>query len=114
MEFLFSADRNSYRRMTTSELRNAYMVDSLFVPGEVTLCYTDTDRAVVGSVVPLNDPLTLPVHKELASDFFTQRREIGVVNIGGSSSLRRCLQEQHDGFVDFLNSKFWKAVETGT
>jgi hypothetical protein len=37
-----------------------------------------------------------------------------VVNIGGSSSLRRCLQEQHDGFVDFLNSKFWEAVKTGT
>ena len=87
MEFLFSADRNSYRRMTTSELRNAYMVDGLFAPGEVTLCYTDTDRAVVGSVVPLNDPLTLPVHKELASDFFTQRREIGVVNIGGSGKV---------------------------
>ncbi len=37
-----------------------------------------------------------------------------VFNIGGSSSLRRCLQEQHDGFVDFLNSKFWEAVKTGT
>ena len=37
-----------------------------------------------------------------------------VASINGSSSLRRCLQEQHDGFVDFLNSKFWKAVKTGT
>ncbi len=37
-----------------------------------------------------------------------------VANIGGSSSLRRCLQEQHDGFVDFLNSNVWKAVKTGT
>ena len=37
-----------------------------------------------------------------------------VFSIGGSSSLRRCLQEQHDGFVDFLNSKFWEAVKTGT
>jgi hypothetical protein len=37
-----------------------------------------------------------------------------VGSIGGPSSLRRCLQEQHDGFVDFLNSKFWEAVKTGT
>jgi len=87
MEFLFTADRNSYRRMTTSELREAYMVDGMFVPGEVTLCYTDIDRAIVGSAVPLNDPLTLPVHKELASDFFTQRREIGVINIGGAGKV---------------------------
>jgi 4-deoxy-L-threo-5-hexosulose-uronate ketol-isomerase len=63
------------------------MVDGMFVPGEVTLCYTDIDRAIVGSAVPLKDPLTLPVHKELASDFFAQRREIGVINIGGAGKV---------------------------
>jgi 4-deoxy-L-threo-5-hexosulose-uronate ketol-isomerase len=87
MKFLFTADRNSYRRMTTSELRDAYMVDGMFVPGETTLCYTDIDRAIVGSAVPLDDALTLPVHKELASDFFAQRREIGVINIGGPGKI---------------------------
>jgi 4-deoxy-L-threo-5-hexosulose-uronate ketol-isomerase len=88
MEFLFTADRNRYRRMTTSELREAYMVDGMFIAGEVSLCYTDIDRAIVGSAVPLKDPLTLPVHKELASDFFAQRREIGVINIGGAGKIR--------------------------
>ena len=87
MEFLFTADRNSYRRMTTSELRESYMVDDMFLPGEVTLCYTDIDRAIVGSAVPLADPLTLPVHKELASDYFAQRREIGIINIGGAGKV---------------------------
>ena len=87
MEFLFTADRDRYRRMTTSELRESYMVEGMFVPGEVTLCYTDVDRAIVGSAVPLGDALTLPVHKELASDFFAQRREIGVINIGGAGKV---------------------------
>jgi 4-deoxy-L-threo-5-hexosulose-uronate ketol-isomerase len=87
MEFLYTADRDRYRRMTTSELREAYMVEGMFVPGEVTLCYTDIDRAIVGSAVPLNGSLTLPVHKELASDFFAQRREIGVINIGGAGKV---------------------------
>jgi len=87
MEFLFTADRERYRRMTTSELRESYMVDGMFVPGEMTLCYTDIDRAIVGSAVPLADSLTLPVHKELASDFFAQRREIGVINIGGAGKI---------------------------
>ena len=87
VKFLFTADRNSYRRMTTRELRATNLVDGMFVPGEVTLCYTDVDRAIVGSVVPLKDPLTLPVHKELASDFFAQRRELGVINIGGSGKV---------------------------
>ena len=87
MEFLFTADRDRYRRMTTSELRDSYMVEGMFVPGEVTLCYTDIDRAIVGSAVPLGDPLTLPIHKELASDYFAQRREIGVINIGGAGKV---------------------------
>jgi len=87
MEFLFTADRERYRRMTTCELRESYMVDGMFVPGEVTLCYTDIDRAIVGSAVPLEDSLTLPIHKELASDYFAQRREIGVINIGGAGKI---------------------------
>ena len=73
MEFLSTADRNRYRRMTTSELREAYMVDGMFVPGEVTLCYTDIDRAIVGSAVPLNDSLTLPVHKGIQVSRYTKR-----------------------------------------
>ncbi len=83
MKFLFTADRNSYRRMTTDELREGHLIGGLFKPGEVVLSYTDVDRAIVGSAVPKREPLVLPVHKELASDFFAQRRELGLINIGG-------------------------------
>ena len=82
MDFLHTADRERYKRMTTGELREAYLIDNMFVPGEVTLCYTDVERSIVGSAVPLGDALTLPIHKELAADYFAQRREIGVINIG--------------------------------
>jgi 4-deoxy-L-threo-5-hexosulose-uronate ketol-isomerase len=87
MKFLHTADRERYRRMTTSELREAYLIDNMFVPGEVTLCYTDVERSVVGSAIPTSEALTLPVHKELASDFFAQRREIGVLNIGSPGTV---------------------------
>jgi 4-deoxy-L-threo-5-hexosulose-uronate ketol-isomerase len=87
MEFLYTADRERYRRMTTSELRGAYLIDNMFVPGEVTLCYTDVERSVVGSAVPTNEALTLPIHKELAADYFAQRREIGVINIGAAGTV---------------------------
>ena len=69
--------------MTTNELREGHLIDGLFEPGEVVLSYTDVDRAIAGSAVPLRESLVLPVHKELASDFFAQRRELGVINIGG-------------------------------
>jgi 4-deoxy-L-threo-5-hexosulose-uronate ketol-isomerase len=82
MKFLHTADRERYRRMTTGELREAYLIDGMFIPGEVTLQYVDVERSIVGSAVPVNGGLNLPVHKELASDYFAQRREIGVINIG--------------------------------
>ena len=87
MKFLHTADRERYRRMTTDEMREAYLVDDTFIAGELTLCYTDVDRAIVGSAVPTAQGLTLPVHKELASDFFCQRREIGVINIGKAGTI---------------------------
>ena len=52
MDVRYLADQVRYQTMTTDELRNSFMVDSLFKPGEVVLLYTDVDRAIVGSVVP--------------------------------------------------------------
>ena len=53
-----------------------------------------------------------PAARKRARGAFELCRFVG--SVGGPSSLRRCLQEQHDGFVEFLNSKFWEAVKTGT
>ncbi len=53
-----------------------------------------------------------PAARKRARGAFELCRFVG--RVGGPSSLRRCLQEQHDGFVEFLNSKFWEAVKTGT
>lgn len=83
MELRYSADVVRYKRMTSSELRESYVVDNLFTPDVVPLTYSDIDRGVIGSAVPVTKALGLPIHKELACDYFTQRREIGVLNIGG-------------------------------
>ncbi|WP_049722938.1 5-dehydro-4-deoxy-D-glucuronate isomerase [Gilvimarinus polysaccharolyticus] len=87
MKLRYTADINSYKRMTNSELKQAFVVDELFVPGETVLTYTDVDRAIVGSSVPQEQPLGLPQSKELGSDYFCQRREIGVINIGGAGTI---------------------------
>ena len=87
MKFLHTADRERYRRMTTDEARESYLIDGLFLPGELTLCYTDVERSIVGSAVPTSSALEFPVHKELAADFFCQRREVGVINIGKAGTV---------------------------
>jgi 4-deoxy-L-threo-5-hexosulose-uronate ketol-isomerase len=78
---------NEYKRFTTAELRTSFAIDGLFAPGEVQLTYWETDRTVIGSVVPGEAPLRLETPKELASDFFCQRREVGLLNIGGQGSV---------------------------
>ena len=73
-----------FRRMTTSELREAFLVSGLFRPGELTLRFIDLDRVVVGGVVPTGAVLELPNPPEMAAEHFLERRELGVVNIGAA------------------------------
>ncbi len=75
------------RRMTTDELRGTFLLTSLFRPGEVTLHFVDLDRAVVGGVVPTGAPLELPAPAELRAEYFCERRELGVLNIGGAGAV---------------------------
>jgi 4-deoxy-L-threo-5-hexosulose-uronate ketol-isomerase len=87
MEIRYAVGRNEFERMTTKELRDAFLISSLFQPGKMTLTYWETDRAVVGSAVPLGSALVLEAGKELASEYFCERREIGVLNIGAKGKV---------------------------
>jgi 4-deoxy-L-threo-5-hexosulose-uronate ketol-isomerase len=78
---------NEYKRFTTSELRESFAIDGLFAPGQIQLTYWETDRTVIGSIVPLEEPLQLKAAKELASEFFCERREVGVLNIGSAGTV---------------------------
>lgn len=83
MRILEMADRMRYSQMTTDELRRTFLIEDLFAPGQVALVYVDLDRTVVGSAVPLEAPLTLPAPDALRAGYFTERRELGILNVGG-------------------------------
>ena len=72
---------------TPDALRERFLLQDLFEPGRVTLTYSLEDRMVVGGAVPTKDPLELPNPEQLAADFFAQRREIGVLNVGGEGRI---------------------------
>ena len=73
--------------MSTEELRQSFLLSDLFVSGEVNLRITDLDRAVVGGAVPAAEPIVLPNPDALRAEFFAQRREIGILNIGGDGTV---------------------------
>jgi 4-deoxy-L-threo-5-hexosulose-uronate ketol-isomerase len=81
-------DSIRYRTMSTRELRESFLFDSLSAPGEIRLAYVDVDRTVIGMAMPMGLPLILPCPPELRAANFLERREVGALNIGGPGSIR--------------------------
>lgn len=73
--------------MDSAALREAFLVEGLFADGAVTLRQFDLDRVVIGGAVPLASPLVLEAPPSIASTFFCERRELGVLNIGGAGAV---------------------------
>lgn len=78
------ADAKSYG---SAEQRERFLVERVFAPGEITLTYSHQDRVVFGGATPLGGALTLEAGKEFGTAFFLERRELGVINVGGPGKL---------------------------
>ncbi len=87
MKLLQMADPVRYARMTSAELRETFLLEGMFNPGKIEYAYVDLDRTVIGSAVPTSGPLTLETQPELRAEYFLERRELGVFNVGGSGSV---------------------------
>ena len=88
MKTIVTADPVRYPRMTTSELRESFLMGGLYQPGSLVMTYVDLDRAVVGIAAPLSRAIPLPAYPELRAQHFTDRRELGALNIGGPGTIR--------------------------
>ncbi|MER5173073.1 5-dehydro-4-deoxy-D-glucuronate isomerase [Thioclava kandeliae] len=75
---------NHAKTMDTEGLRAAFLGQGLFAPGEIRLIYTHYERFVLGAAVPQGAPLTLDHVPETKTPSFLDRREMGIVNIGGA------------------------------
>jgi 4-deoxy-L-threo-5-hexosulose-uronate ketol-isomerase len=75
------------KTLDTAGLRREFLIPEVFRPGELTMTYSQIDRIVVGGVMPLADPVGLPegIGHTYGVEFFLQRREMGIVNIGGAA-----------------------------
>jgi 4-deoxy-L-threo-5-hexosulose-uronate ketol-isomerase len=102
MKTLLIADPIRYPRMTTQELRDAFHIGSLAHPGEIHLAYLDLDRAVVGIASPTDRFLSLESSPELRAAFFTERRELGALNVGGGGTVHVGQSTYHLANLDLI------------
>ncbi|MDC7240711.1 MAG: 5-dehydro-4-deoxy-D-glucuronate isomerase, partial [Spirochaetales bacterium] len=87
MEIRYANHPDDAKKYTTEEVRKHYLIDTLFVKDEIKLTYSHVDRIIAGGVMPSAKTLTLEAGKEMGVDYFLERRELGVINIGGAGSL---------------------------
>ena len=87
MEVRHSVHPDDVKRLTTEELRERFLIQGLFQPDDIKLVYSHVDRMIAGSACPIK-PLALSGGKELGVSYFLERRELGVINIGGAGVVK--------------------------
>ncbi|MDQ0255942.1 4-deoxy-L-threo-5-hexosulose-uronate ketol-isomerase [Evansella vedderi] len=99
MENRYAVGPEQTKQFTTEQLRNEFLMESLFVSGEINMVYSHYDRVVVGGAIPTGSTLKLDAGDFLRTDYFLERREIGIVNIGPKGTVNV------DGEVYELNKR---------
>ncbi|WP_018701923.1 MULTISPECIES: 5-dehydro-4-deoxy-D-glucuronate isomerase [Sporomusaceae] len=86
MEVRYSGHPEDVKRYTTEELRKEFLIQDLFQVNVCKMVYSHVDRMITGGVVPVA-PQKLEAGKGLGVDYFLERRELGVINIGGAGKV---------------------------
>lgn len=84
MEIRFESSPRETKSMNTNELRENFLIENLMVDDDLKLVYSHYDRVIVGGAKPVSKTLTLEADHELRADYFLERRELGIINIGGN------------------------------
>ncbi len=86
-ETRYASSPETVKKYTTKELRDEFLIDNLMQAGKINLTYTHYDRYIAGSAVP-TAPLTLEAIDPLKADYFLERRELGIINVGESGTVK--------------------------
>ncbi len=98
MKVRFQNSPKETSQMNTQELRDNFLVQGLMKEGTIQLVYSHFDRLIIGGVVPTSAAIVLPNEEELKAKFFLERREMGIINIGGKGTV-------HADGVDYVIEK---------
>src|SRR4051812_41933865 len=84
MQIRFQNSPKETSQMNTPQLRENFLVENLMKDDQLGLVYSHYDRVIIGGVKPVNRAIDLENHAELRAEYFLQRREIGIINVGGN------------------------------
>ncbi len=87
-EIRYAAHPEDARLYDTARLRRDFLIEILFAQNEVNMVYSMYDRMVVGGAMPVGETLKLEAIDPLKAEYFTQRREVGIYNVGGAGTVK--------------------------
>lgn len=87
MEIRFQNSPKETATMSTKELRENFLVQELMQADAIKLVYSHYDRVIIGGVKPVSKKIELPNEPELKANFFLERREVGIINVGGKGTV---------------------------
>ncbi|SHG25639.1 5-dehydro-4-deoxy-D-glucuronate isomerase [Chryseobacterium vrystaatense] len=86
-EFRYAHHPEDVKKYSTEDLRREFLIDDLFNEDKIKLVYSMYDRLIVGGVMPVSDTLKLEPIEDLKAGHFLDRRELGIINVGGSGTV---------------------------
>ncbi len=108
IELRYASHPDDARSYDTARLRKEFLIENVFIPDEISLVYSLYDRMIVGGAMPVNGELKLETDDVLRSENFLDRREMGIINVGGNAVITA------DGLVFELSYKEALYIGSGT
>ncbi|OFY70036.1 MAG: 5-dehydro-4-deoxy-D-glucuronate isomerase [Bacteroidetes bacterium RBG_13_42_15] len=101
-ELRYAVHPADFKKYDTEKLRKEFLIENIFVPGEISLVYSMYDRYMVGGAMPVNKDLNLETADDLKSAYFLERREMGIINVGGKAEIEAGGITYNIGFKEAL------------
>ena len=124
MDIRYSANQRDFKRYTTEEMRREFLIETLFVKDTVTAVYSHVDRMVTLGVMPVTEAVPvnkgIDVWKRFGTNFFLERREMGLFNLGGKGTVTVDGTVYELGYKDCLyitrgaREVFFESLESGS
>ena len=83
----YSSHPGDFKHYTTDEIRDKFLIEEVFVPNQLSGVYTLEDRLIVGGIHPVDRPVRLETIDQLKAEYFLERREIGIINVGAPTQI---------------------------
>ncbi len=87
IELRYAVHPADFKNYDTMKLRKEFLIENIFVPDEISLVYSMYDRFIAGGAMPVGKALKLDTADDLKAEYFLERREVGLINVGGEAEI---------------------------